>query len=300
VGTLAQNFNFAQQPQLPDSLKDLANDARLNIAQIKTRYPLLVQHQEMCSLTDCPILTRPTYYMVTLRDMDRVTWGSIGDTSTFDIGIIISEILNRCEPDQTLESFMNLLKSPWFKKYHIAKLLSFLKPYDRRQFYHFLTQRLLHLCQDRVVCDKNSSQPLSRWPCITFLTFHPSDEVIPGIYFLYTPQLDIFQENIKITLFEPVLNYLSCLINTCPVRKESFCTFMNSQKHLGIFSQQQHNHIVLDCNWKFFFPTQNFLLLEEINNERRDLICSCLVCKNSLVVPTIPRFMLTDYKSFAP
>ncbi len=288
---------MSQQQQLPNSLKDLVDDARLEIFQIKTRFPLRVEHNEMCSIAECDTLTRPIYYRVSLRDMNPGNWGGVENGENFDIGVVFSKILNQCNTDQTLECFLHLLRSPWFKNYNISRVLFYLKPYHRRQFYHFLTQRLIHLCKERVVQDKNSSQQLPRWPCITFLTFNPSEEIQAGIYFLYTPKLDIFQENIKVTLFEPVLSYLSCLINTCPVRKESFCTFMNVQKHFGIFSPSHHNHAVLDSKWKLVFPHHNFLLLETINNERKDLICNCISCMNSTVIPTISRFMLTDYKS---
>ena len=300
VGSLAQNFNFvriSQQQQLPNSLKELADDARLDIFQIKTRFPLRVEHNELCSLVDCTTLTRPVYYRVNLRNMNPGNWGGVEVGDNFDIGVVFSKILHHCNTDQTLECFLHLLRSPWFKNYDITKVLFYLKPYYRRQFYHFLTQRLIHLCQERSVQSKNSSQQLPRWPCITFLTFKPSEEIQEGIYFLYTPHLDIVQENIKVTLFEPVLSYLTCLINTCPARRESFCAFMNVQKHFGIFSPSQHNHAMLDSNWKFFFPTNDFLLQETIDNERTDLICNCFSCTNSTVIPTTPRFMQTDYKS---
>jgi hypothetical protein len=299
VGSLAQNFNFNRvtKQQLPLSLQDLADDARLEIFRINTHSTLRVPHQEMCSLTDCPPLARPIYFRVSFRDFKRGRWGGVENESNFDIGFVFSKILNQCNNDEALECFLHLLRSPWFTMYNIATVLLHLKPFLRRQFYHFLTQRLIHLSQERIVQNKNPSQKIPRWPCITFLTFHPNEEVQAGIYFLYTPQLDIFQENIKITLFEPILNYLSCLINTCPARRESFCTFLNVQKHYGIFSPAQHNHVLFDRNWKFLFPKHDFLLLETIEEERRDSICTCFICMRSLVIPTVPRFMHTDYKS---
>lgn len=284
---------------LPDSLKDLAADARLNIFRIKTHSTLRVQHQEMCPLADCTNISRPEYYAVSLTGFSRAHWGGGSEEgSNFDIGFVFSNILKHFNDNEKLEGFLHLLRSPWFTNYNIASVLQHQTPFLRRQFYHFITQCLIHLCQERVVQNKNSSFPLPRWPCITFLTFPPNEkEVLPGIYFLYSPGLDIFHENIKVTLFEPVLNYLACLINTCPARKESFCTFMNVQKHFGVFPTSQHNHMLIDTSWRFLFSKQDFLFLDAINCERNDRFCHCFSCKKSTVIATIPRYMHSDYIS---
>lgn len=281
---------------LPESLHDLGKDPRLTLKKLKVHSTILCEHNQFCSNKSCPVLIDLHYYKLTFKDFDPLHWGGSEATNNFNIGDIVTHILNFCKPYEGSECFLHILRSPWLQPYNITHLMAYLPPWVQKQFYCFLTQRLIHLSSERIITFKHKSETLRRWPCITFVGSPPNNP-LDGIFFSYSPLLDLCNENLKITIFEPLLLYLSCLINHCSLIRESFNTFLNSQKHFGLFQSSLHNHTLLDDHWKFEFQSKDFLLFEIIQEQRCDKLCYCIMCKKSCVSSSKYREMFTDIKS---
>ena len=298
LGALENDINcqeIASSDELPPSLHELYKDPRLKLCRIKVHSTYKDDHDEVCSKTECfsqlPIL----YFKITIRDFFPQHWGSTSTRGNYNIGDIVRKIIHFCPKETASESFLHLLRSPWLKDYDITNLLAYLPNNCRRQFYCFLTQRLIHISSARETKERDSTSRAAKWPCITFISGCGTEQ-LDGIYFLYQPVLDN-GENIKASIFEPLLGYLSCLINQCPLIRESFGVYYNAQKHFGVFKQARHTHTVIDGHWKFSFSRKAYALLSSIERGRTDKLCSCYLCRNSSVEGTEVRFMYQDLKS---
>ena len=222
------------------------------------------------------------YFKLVLNLDSLEPWGqSLTYRSRFDFTPLAIEIIKHCEDDANLlQSFFNLFYSQFMKDVgcDIGYLLDQGPRLLKQKFYTFLTQALIHISSTRDIMDvtsPNNHRP--RWTPITFMLRHMGHQM--GIIFSYQASLDQYQENLKVTVFEPLLSYLTCMFNSCPATMNSFSSYLNKQRLLGIF--KSHNHLHLDQNWGFDFYSSQFVKVSALKGS--DSLCNCTPCLNSKV-----------------
>lgn len=109
--------------------------------------------------------------------------------------------------------------------YIFRHLLSELDRNELSQFYLWLTQQFHHtLTSSRTRVDSRTPA----WPPVLF--FHPSDHQKwkPGVYFEYIPNFDFTMRDLGY-IFNPLLEYLRCLVSGCPTLSVSYSHFLDSR-----------------------------------------------------------------------
>ncbi len=270
---------------VPDSLRSLLVDPNLIMFKLNECSVEKYHHDFTCSSfctlfnPDSNSVFKPKpVYGVRLSPINISKWGGLNNsTSQINLSCIVNQILSFCTSEELPEAIINLLRTIDFTKYSLSHVIDDLPKKIQSYFYEWLTQNLIHLSCDRCIVDTSSnSSYISRWPAITFMVIPGNNH--NGIFFTYDEKLDTFNENYKITIFEPLLAYLSCIFNKCTLSKESFPVFLATQKQNGIFLEN-HNHQMKYFNWKFQFKRNAFLVYEDIN--RKDEFYHCKKCKNS-------------------
>ena len=278
--------------RLPISLHSLARDPRLEIFQLADYEVNNYDHDIVCHRSQpCNGFTSKPIYCVKLRTINRMDWGGGDLPLLIGISNVLNPVLSVCKPEEQTEVLLNFLRAPEMIKYNINHVIDDLTKPIKSKFYEFLTQSLIHINCDRSIVSNHFSESYnSRWSALTFLLLPGKNH--NGIYFAYDKILDTFQENYKTTIFEPLLAYLSCLFNNCNHKKESFQVYIATQQTRGLF--KNHNHTLVDGNWKFQFKRYQYISYDEVN--RKDDVCTCSKCKNStlhnfhdfLATPSLP------------
>ena len=222
------------------------------------------------------------YFKLVLNLDSLETWGqSLKYRSRFDFTPLAIEIIKHCENEANiLQSFFNLFYSQFMKDVgcDIGYLLAQGPRLLKQKFYTFLTQALIHISSTRDITDLTSpNKHIPRWSPITFILRHLGHQT--GIIFSYHAPLDQYQENLKVTVFEPLLSYLTCMFNSCPATLNSFSIYLNKQRLLGVF--KSHNHLHLDRHWGFNFYSGQYVKVSALKGS--DSLCNCTPCLNSKV-----------------
>lgn len=266
---------------MPEAIQELVLDPRLKVFRIKNSAGLSICHANECkrSTTDkvkCGFRVDSTVYRILLTSpVDLVqNWGTTEQNlvsctqSTQDMMLCFELIFTRYSED--INFFLNLLRSGlWVNTGYNPKFIFELSTELLNSFYRFITQQLIHTQNYYSIKSKvNVFQATSPFTFIIPI----QKQTPPGIYFTYNPDLDLAPsaKELKLRLFQPVLSYLTCMLNCCPSRNVSMHDFIVSNtKHM------LHNHNVLDGEWIFSGLRQH----PSIPDVLEDKLCNCELCE---------------------